>query len=83
MYGYLWETQIGGYEPPLRRGWDIRWQHGFHDEHVRDGDQFSNALRYVRQNALNHGLVSMAADWPWSSIAFPHLLDELPDHLSW
>jgi len=53
------------------------WQHGFHDENIRDDDQLSTALRYVRDNAYGHRLVSKPENWPWSSIHFPHLLDPI------
>ena len=53
------------------------WQHGFHDEHILDADQRDRALNYVRNNASRHGLVAKPEDWPWTSLQYPHMLDEL------
>lgn len=76
-------------EPPLRmKGLmhisDVRshgnfsgWQKGFYDERIKNDDQLAAALRYVRNNAYGHRLVSKPEDWPWSSIHFPHLLDPI------
>jgi REP element-mobilizing transposase RayT len=51
------------------------WQHGFHDERIRDDDQRSNAMAYVQHNAYRHGLVQTLDGWPWSSLRFPLLVD--------
>lgn len=55
---------------------DIHWQKGFHDERIRDRRQFDTAMKYVRYNAWRHGLVNNPDGWPWSSLSFPHLMDD-------
>lgn len=68
-------------EPRLREAVEhpntIRWHNGFHDELIRDEKQRTAALSYVQYNAGNHNLVTAGADWPWTSLHFPHLLDPL------
>lgn len=55
------------------------WQHGFHDERIRDREQRSHAYRYITENALKHGLVSELEDWPWTSVNMFHMID----HFDW
>ena len=55
----------------------IRWQNGFHDEHIRDATQRSAALTYVQYNAWRHGLCADPEGWPWSSLRYAHLMDPL------
>ena len=65
---------------PLRGGIlfdEIRWQKGFHDERIRDGNQCSNAVYYVHGNGMKHGYVSEILDWPWTSLHFEHRLDPM------
>ncbi len=52
------------------------WQKGFHDERIRDADQREQALSYIQWNAVHHGFVRTAEEWPWTSLHFPHLLDQ-------
>ncbi len=59
------------HEPPLRgtgAGFAIFWQHGFHDERIRDDDQLDNAIGYVESNACHHELVIDPLHWPWTSL---------------
>ena len=53
------------------------WQKSFFDERIRDDRQRSNALSYVQYNAYHHGLTDDPCGWPWSSLAFPDVLDPL------
>ncbi|PIR49362.1 hypothetical protein COU79_05260 [Candidatus Peregrinibacteria bacterium CG10_big_fil_rev_8_21_14_0_10_54_7] len=53
------------------------WQNGFYDERIRDEQQRSNAIAYVQHNAYRHGLIDDPCGWPWSSLAFPDVLDPL------
>ncbi len=55
----------------------IGWQHGFHDERIRDSRQRSACFRYIQANAINHGLVRDVSGWPWSSFHFDHLTDPM------
>ncbi|MFA7682017.1 MAG: transposase [Candidatus Peribacteraceae bacterium] len=53
------------------------WHNGFHDELIRDGTQRANALSYVQYNAFKHNLTKDPDAWPWSSLQFISLLDEM------
>ena len=53
-----------------------RWQKGYHDEWIRDAAQAQRALIYIQENAIKHALVEDIADWPWTSLHFPELLDD-------
>ena len=53
------------------------WQNGFHDERIRDDEQRSNAIVYVKHNAYRHGLTDDPNGWPWSSLKFQEYLDPL------
>jgi REP element-mobilizing transposase RayT len=43
------------------------WQHESYDHWVRGRDALERTIRYVEMNPVSAGLVSNAADWPWSS----------------
>ena len=53
----------------------IGWQSGFHDERIRDKAQISKAVAYVQGNGMKHGLAKEVADYPWTSLHFPSVLD--------
>ena len=55
----------------------IAWQKGFHDERIRDPEQRSHALSYIRTNPIHHNLCTSVEEWPWVSDHFPHLLDPM------
>ncbi len=55
----------------------IAWQKSFFDERIRDSRQCGMAMAYVQGNAMHHSLVTGILDWPWTSLHFPHLLDEM------
>ena len=43
------------------------YQSRYFSRRIDDARKFFGALRYVEANALNHGLVDRAEEWPWSS----------------
>ena len=43
------------------------WQRRFWEHHIRDDEDLSRHLDYVHFNPVKHGLVSNAADWPYST----------------
>jgi putative transposase len=43
------------------------WQRRFWEHTIRDADDFARHVDYVHFNPVKHGLVSRAADWPFSS----------------
>lgn len=53
------------------------WQKSFYEERIRDGRQCGSVMDYVQRNALRHKLVQESLDWSWTSLHFPHLLDEM------
>ncbi|MFZ5963318.1 transposase [Thalassococcus sp. BH17M4-6] len=44
------------------------WQQRFWEHHIRDQADYHAHVRYCWINPVKHGLVSRAADWPYSSI---------------
>jgi putative transposase len=42
------------------------WQRGFFDHLLRSDESYSQKWNYVRENPVRAGLVSKAADWPYS-----------------
>jgi type I restriction enzyme R subunit len=45
------------------------WQHESYDHWVRDEDELERIVAYVEGNPVKAGLVTEAADWPFSSAA--------------
>ena len=43
------------------------WQPKFWEHTIRDELDLQRHLDYIHYNPVKHGLVSCAADWPWSS----------------
>ena len=73
----------------LREGWrGYLWQGRF-SSFAMDMEHTYNAIRYVEDNPVRAGLVSIPTDWPWSSAYyrlcakssadFPHLCSEHMD----
>jgi putative transposase len=46
------------------------WHADYFDRYMRDEGQLNRTVEYVEQNPVKAGLVSDAADWPWSSAHF-------------
>ena len=67
------------HESSLRSMNVMRWQHGFHDERIRDDRQRSAAFSYVTYNAMRHGLVENIDDWPWTSLHRQEMIDPFVD----
>ncbi|MSR86801.1 hypothetical protein EXS70_01355 [Candidatus Peribacteria bacterium] len=53
------------------------WQHGFDSSYIKKDEPMPRLLRYVHHNAARHRLVRSADDWPWTSLHFRRLLDEI------
>lgn len=47
---------------PSRKVW---WQ--FWDKHITFQHSYLTRINYINQNAVKHGLVAQAADYPWCS----------------
>jgi REP-associated tyrosine transposase len=60
----------GGFSHSLREAgivFPAVWQQRYHDRRVRDGNEFAEFSRYIRQNPVRKGLVDDAEDYPYSS----------------
>jgi putative transposase len=44
------------------------WQRRFWEHRIRDEDDLQAHVEYIHYNPVRHGLVSMAADWPHSTL---------------
>jgi hypothetical protein len=44
------------------------WQHESYDHVVRDGNELSRIIRYVKENPVKAGLVNDWKDWKWSYV---------------
>ncbi|MEO0485928.1 MAG: transposase [Pseudomonadota bacterium] len=66
----VWTGRNAGLKPGLRRGKRELgiWQRRFWEHHIRDEASLAAHIRYCWLNPVKHGLVSMAAEWPNSSI---------------
>ena len=52
------------------------WQPRYHDRRIRNANEYAEIAKYIRENPLRRGLVSVAAEWPYSSAACNAILDE-------
>ncbi|HYE61044.1 MAG TPA: transposase [Phycisphaerales bacterium] len=51
------------------RGRPRFWQHGGgFDRMIRDTDEFCREVRYIHENPVERGLVTVPQDWRWSSV---------------
>lgn len=63
----LGETR-GRSDSKRRKGERGIWQRRYWEHCIRDADDMAAHLRYVLCNPVQHGYVSRATDWPYSSI---------------
>jgi REP-associated tyrosine transposase len=52
------------------------WQDGYHDTRIKTWKQFRYVTRYIEQNPVTKGLVSLPAEWPASSACLINLVTE-------
>jgi putative transposase len=43
------------------------WQRGYWEHTIRDDNDFENAVNYIHENPVKHGLVEKIEDWPYST----------------
>jgi len=55
------------------------WQEGFYDWTVRDGDDWSTKVAYIRANPVVAKLVTKPEDWLHSSASGQYTLDPAPE----
>jgi putative transposase len=57
------------------------WQHGFHEESVRDLSDYALKAKYIRNNPLHVGLAEKPEDWLYGSAAKRFTIDAPPERL--
>ena len=55
----------------------IFWQKGYYDEHIKSSQQRSRVTRCIRNNPVNHKFDDDVTKWPWSSLHYQNLMDEM------
>ena len=51
----------------LKQGEAAIWQRRFWEHSILDDEDLNRHRDYIHYNPVKHGLVTRAADWPWSS----------------
>jgi putative transposase len=57
------------------------WQPGFHEESVRDIEDYRIKSGYIHNNPVHAGLVYTPEDWVYGSAADKHAMDARPERL--
>jgi putative transposase len=57
------------------------WQSGFHEESVRDFNEYDRKVEYIRMNHVHARLVEKAEDWPHGSLVSAARMDAVPERL--
>jgi putative transposase len=70
----------GGFSFRLKSKLDV-WTPSFNESQIMSEDKFASCMRYVDENPVRRGLVSMPEAYPFSSAAFGPL-DPMPQHLA-
>jgi putative transposase len=55
------------------------WQSGFHEETVRDRNDYQSKMMYIRMNPVHAHLVEKPEDWTQSSTCGRSVLDPMPE----
>jgi putative transposase len=69
----------GGFSFRLKSKGDV-WMRSFNESQIMDRKKFISCVRYIEENPVRRGLVSMAQAYPFSSAAHSGL-DPMPLHL--
>ena len=64
-----WKTFTGRKINQATGGSGPFWAPDYFDRFMRDETDLENTIAYIQNNPVAAGLVSSAADWPWSSAA--------------
>jgi REP-associated tyrosine transposase len=71
------------YEIHKRRGNRAEiWQPGFHEQTIRDAQEFFAKARYIRMNPVEARLVNTPEQWPHGSVGAGMPLDNAPSLLA-
>ncbi len=57
------------------------WDKGYFDRRIADTTAFEACRQYIEQNPVRARLISMAEDYPYSSLKRPDMLDMTPEWL--
>jgi REP-associated tyrosine transposase len=57
------------------------WQPGFHEESVRDQDDYRRKVEYIRTNPVHAHLVEGPEQWPYGSASGKFKLEAMPERL--
>jgi putative transposase len=75
----------GGFSHDLRESGkrlNAVWQPRYHDRRIRDGNEYAEIARYIRENPIRRGLVGLVEQWPHSSASNVARLDGPPQGLT-
>ena len=48
------------------------WQRGYYDRVIRKTEDINDIFEYIHHNPVRRGLVQVAEEWPYSSLALPY-----------
>ena len=48
------------------------WQRGYYDRAIRKTEDINDIFEYIHHNPVRRGLVQVAEEWPYSSLALPY-----------
>ena len=74
----------GGSSHEIHRRRELRlqiWQAGFHEESVRDLNDYRRKAEYIRMNPVRARLVERPEDWPHGSASGNFRMDGIPERL--
>lgn len=67
----------GGFSFRLKSKSEV-WERGYFDRRIPDRNAFHTAKTYIEQNPLRARLVSEVTAYPYSSVAYPEMVDPQP-----
>jgi len=70
----------GGFSFRLKSKLDV-WTPSFNESQIMSEEKFINCVRYIDENPVRRGLVSMPEAYPFSSAALGSL-DPMPSHFA-
>ena len=56
---------ISSWKGYVTKKYGIKWQSGFFDHRLRDSEQRTQKLEYIRMNPVREGLCEKPEDWPF------------------
>ena len=65
----------------IRLGGGRLWQDGYHDRIVRQDEDLTAYVDYIRQNPVRAGLVERAEDYPYAATRFTSLRAQRDDRI--